>query len=273
MKKISKKRSNGFCMCFHPDDMERGFAVGPGEEQSERVNPFLSPAVHMCSDDVDKDFTVGSFGRKCKLGRRSFSRYVKAVFFETSLMMKMRNKKFGEKLQRSHNSVKSKPKKVSHPKSMEKSCEDNPSTRSSTFASCLCTTSTTNSSSSSSLLSSLASSKCSSSSSLSLPEKLENNMQGNVGKGCYGYNVSMCLLLVTLFVLVFWGKLCAIFCTSTWLFLATCWSIKLSPSSSGNYAVEHFPEIDTDKFYKKKVIMEGLLERNHSSIPQPLLKQ
>lgn len=44
--------------------------------------------VNMMSSDVkDKDdIGVGPFGRKAKLGRRSFSRYVKAVFFETSLV-------------------------------------------------------------------------------------------------------------------------------------------------------------------------------------------
>ncbi|XWS51993.1 hypothetical protein CRYUN_Cryun11dG0029400 [Craigia yunnanensis] len=248
-------------MCFDPDGLE----VGEGERW-EGVEPVVSSTVNMISDDKDND-VVGSSSRKNKLGRRSFSRYVKAVLFDTSLMKKMRNQKLGKELYRTNNSDKSKPKNIFNSESLNNislmnnntSCtEDNHSTTSSTFSSSLWTTSVTTSSSSSTMAS-----RCS-----SLSESVENSMQVKVGnygngKGCNGFNVGICSFVISLFVLVIWGKVCAIFCTSTWLFFGYQWStIKLVPSE--NITVDrHFPEIDTE-LYKKKVIMEGLLERNHN---------
>lgn len=45
------------------------------------------------------------------------------------------------------------------------------------------------------------------------------------GRGCYDPNVGLCFILISLLILILWGKLCAIFCTSTWLFLGARWNI------------------------------------------------
>ncbi|XP_022717966.1 uncharacterized protein LOC111276488 [Durio zibethinus] len=228
----------------------------------------------MSPDDKDND-VMGSCGRKNKHGRRSFSRYVKALFFETSLMKKMRSKKLGQKLNRNYTNLKySKPisKSTNDSPSMNEDNHSKRSTSSSAFSPCLCTTSTMNSTSTTATTSRCSSSSVSSNSRLSLSETMENNKQGKVGNG-NGFNVGICLFLISLLVLVIWGKVCAIFCTSTWLFFACRWS-KFKPVPSENITVDHhFPEIDTE-LHKKKVIMEGLLERNHTQKSKsfPLLK-
>lgn len=80
------------------------------------------------------------------------------------------------------------------------------------------------------------------------------------GKGCLGSNVGLSLLVISLLILIFWGKICAIFCTSTWLFLIPQWSAKPRRSEKvGDLS----PDVYSD-LYKKKVVLEGFLERNRS---------
>ncbi|XP_024034236.1 uncharacterized protein LOC18054329 [Citrus clementina] len=54
------------------------------------------------------------------------------------------------------------------------------------------------------------------------------------GRGCYDSYVGFCLILISLLILIVWGKLCAIFCTSTWLFLGARWN-------TGNQSSENMP--------------------------------
>lgn len=54
------------------------------------------------------------------------------------------------------------------------------------------------------------------------------------GRGCYDSYVGFCLILISLLILIVWGKLCAIFCTSTWLFLGARWN-------SDNQSSENMP--------------------------------
>ncbi|XVF78032.1 hypothetical protein PTKIN_Ptkin14bG0095700 [Pterospermum kingtungense] len=230
----------------------------------------------MSSDIKDKDIGVAPFGRKTKLSRRSFTRYVKAILFETSLVKKLRNKKLGQKLYRTCTNDKySKPKSKSRdniPVMNGYTCgeDNNHSTRISTiFPHCSCTTSSTTNSSSSTTTAATTS-RCSSSSISwdSRPETLEYYVPRKVGngnqKGCNGSDYTICLLLVSLLVLVIWGKVCAIFCTTTWLFFA--WrgssTVKHVPSEKTAVDDHHF-QTDTE-LCKKKVIMEGLLERDRS---------
>lgn len=72
--------------------------------------------------------------------------------------------------------------------------------------------------------------------------------------------INYCLIFISLLVLVLWGKVCAIVCTSTWLYFVPHW----------NHDKKIMPENVTDsskfdsKEYKKKIVIEGLLERDHS---------
>lgn len=82
-------------------------------------------------------------------------------------------------------------------------------------------------------------------------------------RGLYGSVVGMSVLVVTLVMLIFWGRLCAILCTSAWLYFIPRFS------HSGDVNDDDGPktklgDVDLDsEVYKKKVIMEGLLGRNH----------
>lgn len=86
----------------------------------------------------------------------------------------------------------------------------------------------------------------------SLETKKKQDMeQDNNGKGYHSSNTGLLLLLVTLLVLVFWGKVYAILCTSTWLFFVpNCNSGKRLQRIKANSHSMDFEE------YKKKIVMD-----------------
>ncbi|XP_057748585.1 uncharacterized protein LOC130967649 isoform X1 [Arachis stenosperma] len=70
-------------------------------------------------------------------------------------------------------------------------------------------------------------------------------------------------VIVTLVILLLWGRLCAIVCTSTWLYFVH----RFRLVQENDVVVESSKELDLDSnLYKKKVVLEGLLERNHSCV-------
>ncbi|KAI3728558.1 hypothetical protein L6452_17196 [Arctium lappa] len=81
--------------------------------------------------------------------------------------------------------------------------------------------------------------------------------------------IGMSIILVTLVIMMLWGKLCAILCTSAWFFIAP----RLGAAAAGERsavvtAEKRLPEsgniLDLESVeYKKKVVLEGLLQRNH----------
>ncbi|XP_047150790.1 uncharacterized protein At5g23160-like [Vigna umbellata] len=74
----------------------------------------------------------------------------------------------------------------------------------------------------------------------------------------------MSVVVVTLVIMIFWGRLCAILCTSVWLYCAPRWGKIGGVNDDGNSKTTPSNEVDLDsEEYKKKVIMEGLLGRNH----------
>ncbi|KAF8398716.1 hypothetical protein HHK36_014573 [Tetracentron sinense] len=72
--------------------------------------------------------------------------------------------------------------------------------------------------------------------------------------------VGMSILIVTLGIMLLWGKLCAIVCSSAWFYfmgrLVNFKEIADNRSASTDSGLN-------SESYKKKVILEGLLERNH----------
>lgn len=79
-------------------------------------------------------------------------------------------------------------------------------------------------------------------------------------------NIGLSLIALSLFVLIVWGKVCAILCTSTWLLLMSArfkerGVVKISSKRDDQLRGEN---VDRGE-YKKRVIMEGLLDRNRSS--------
>ncbi|XP_057445259.1 uncharacterized protein At5g23160 [Lotus japonicus] len=78
----------------------------------------------------------------------------------------------------------------------------------------------------------------------------------------YDALVAMSVLGVTLVIMIFWGRLCAILCTSAWLYFIP----RFRNTTTVNDVVHDTRSNDVDldsEVYKKKVIMEGLLGRNH----------
>ncbi|XP_008226726.1 PREDICTED: uncharacterized protein LOC103326293 [Prunus mume] len=78
------------------------------------------------------------------------------------------------------------------------------------------------------------------------------NMERNKTRGCYKAITSLCFLLMSLLGLIFYGKMCAILCTSLWLFSVPLWT-GVGDSS-------------TNKVDKKKFILGGLLPRHTPTI-------
>lgn len=104
-------------------------------------------------------------------------------------------------------------------------------------------------------LSALATSSSASSASDSLCTKCSSliSITNPNERDYYESNCGLFLMLISLLVLIFWGRVCAIFCTSTWLFLMPRWTIK------NNRIDELSPE------RKRKIVMEGLLSRQRRS--------
>lgn len=74
-----------------------------------------------------------------------------------------------------------------------------------------------------------------------------------------GYDSSDCglvLLLLSLLTLVFWGKICAIFCISTWLFLMPRWM----PAKKLTWT-----ETNSSEGCTKRIVRERLLGRDRGS--------
>ncbi|KAK9048160.1 hypothetical protein SSX86_032878 [Deinandra increscens subsp. villosa] len=85
------------------------------------------------------------------------------------------------------------------------------------------------------------------------------------GEFDFDSRIGMSVILVILFMVVLWGKLFAILCTSAWLFIAPRLvaagghsgdKLKLPPESGDNLDLESVE-------YKKKVVLEGFLQRNY----------
>ncbi|KAI3812326.1 hypothetical protein L1987_17033 [Smallanthus sonchifolius] len=82
--------------------------------------------------------------------------------------------------------------------------------------------------------------------------------------------IGMSIILVILVILVLWGKLCAILCTSSWFFIAprlVAAGQRSAVDSADKPPPESHNSLDLESVeYKKKVILEGLLQRNHRNI-------
>lgn len=210
-------------------------------------------------------------GRKEK-SRRRFSRALKAVLFDILLVKKMGSKKYRINSFGSNSNLSTKSEKISK-SAREKllDAEDMLRTNSSRSSSIFSYT-TTNGSGSSSCASSIASNSRSVSqrngsfrtNSMELKQVVQQKHipipTKKVSRGVFGSNTGLSLLLLSLLVLIFWGKVCAILCTSTWLFF-----MPPGQSKGGDLAVNMVGMLDVDSDeYKKRIILEGLLERNRS---------
>nr|KYP69464.1 Uncharacterized protein At5g23160 family [Cajanus cajan] len=83
-------------------------------------------------------------------------------------------------------------------------------------------------------------------------------------RSSYDPVVGMSVLVVTLVIIIFWGRLCAILCTSLWLYCTPRFrNIGAVNDDDRPHTTKSNDGYFDSEEYKKKVIMEGLLERNH----------
>ncbi|RDY08628.1 hypothetical protein CR513_07112, partial [Mucuna pruriens] len=85
-------------------------------------------------------------------------------------------------------------------------------------------------------------------------------------RSSYDPVVGMSVLVVTLVIMIFWGRLCAILCTSLCLYCTPRFRKIAAENDDGDPQTTKSNDVDLDldsEEYKKKVIMEGLLGRNH----------
>lgn len=86
--------------------------------------------------------------------------------------------------------------------------------------------------------------------------------------GWYDPIVGMSVLVVTLVIMVFWGRFCAILCTSAWLYFIPRFRkrgvVNVNDEEEAKTKLKTDVDLDLDsEEYKKRVIMEGLLGRNN----------
>ncbi|KAE9456435.1 hypothetical protein C3L33_11647, partial [Rhododendron williamsianum] len=290
MGSVKNRVRNKLFKCFRPAAMDEDptkpdatdgsgnsvfTCISSGEGKSRKISNSLS-------GEKGKVYSEGggAGGDRSNKERshRSFSAAVKAVLFDASLTNKpLRNSK-ARRISNSSNinmssEISQKVSKSSHdhekPSKRDSSAagdwKTNYSYWSSSLDSSFPTTFSTDHSLSSSRLSSLALDSTPWSESFragSVESKQINRFISTDDVREYRrVDIGLCMFLVSFSVLIFWGRVCAIFCTSM-LFLLFDGPNKRIDSARCHIEL---PEIGSEE-HKKKVIMEGLLERNHSRL-------
>ncbi|KAK9275606.1 hypothetical protein L1049_022873 [Liquidambar formosana] len=99
--------------------------------------------------------------------------------------------------------------------------------------------------------------------SASMVKKSDGKNVAQVGK--LDPMVGMSIIMVTLIIMLLWGRLCAILCTSAWFyFIPRIWASVKSNGTTQNKSNSDDVDINSEE-YKKKVVLDGFLERNHRS--------
>ncbi|KAL0443472.1 UNVERIFIED_CONTAM: hypothetical protein Slati_2069900 [Sesamum latifolium] len=191
-----------------------------------------------------------------KTAHHGFSGSLKSVLLRTPLVRKFRSKRYRRDSCRSSSSPSSKTKKQTsptHKKSSYKGFSDD--SQSSLFSSTPTTSASSITSDSSS------GSERINKGPASVDSRPTRTNTKRVGSKC-SYNIAagMFVLLVCLVGLIFWGKVFAtVTCIVTWLFFApSC------ESQGGGWSVNG--SVVESEEYKKRVIMEGFLQRNRRKV-------
>ncbi|XP_057972512.1 uncharacterized protein LOC131160671 [Malania oleifera] len=269
-------RTNRFLLCFRPVVMDPS-SVHPGAPPDDAVSSgepvfayfsvgnkdraVLPTIISALSDDG------GETGRRKKSADRKFSRIVKAVLFEKSLVKKLRNRKSQQNSSRSNGSLSSKFHRVFNSFSERTAHQQHPSENDDQRVHSKSSSLPLNSSPTA-----IPTPTCSSSPStppsdsrpFTEPKRTHRShsiqsrhRHSSCEEGSRNDSTSaLFLLAVSLLVLVCWGKICAIVCTSTWLFFVP---RRRDLPENG----KETPVVDSVE-YKKRVIMEGLLERTRN---------
>ncbi|KAF8391435.1 hypothetical protein HHK36_023740 [Tetracentron sinense] len=235
---------NKFLHCFRPIAME-----GPNRPifTCIAVEKLMIPAIlpSLSEKETSKVSERETPGRRPKRNaRRLFSRIRKALMFKTSLTRKVRNRKGKQDSDWSESSLMAKSENISDVTddklvrqklkidSMVSSLSSSTLISSSSFSSSGSSSSTVSTSpiSESENFVSLSDRKESFRSNSLGPKQSKTNLQDPRRKtkekatGNYSSNAGLYLLLISLSILIFWGRICAIVCTSTCLYFAPRWN-------------------------------------------------
>ncbi|XP_028807602.1 uncharacterized protein DDB_G0271670-like [Neltuma alba] len=250
-----------FCLCFKP---------------VSSVDDDLEPATFstIFSSALMADCREGTHGwrrsskKKVDDNDTCFWQILKKAFNDTALMKKIKTRKAASKSKISRSS------NMKFEKNPKQECKNSrsslESSNSSLFTRSSLSSSANSSSSSQTLGSSSSSSPTSSTTTISVTTvkrredpKLRDKKKGTTNPDDDNRTKALCYILVTsLLVLILWGKVFAIICISFWLYLLPRRSELSEPPGPVKKEEEDFDTVE----YKKKVIMEGLLDRNRSRL-------
>ncbi|XP_054813883.1 uncharacterized protein LOC129314466 [Prosopis cineraria] len=250
------------CLCFKPVSSVDDDAFEPAT-----FSTFFSSALL-----VDCREGTGGWRRSSKKkgddDDTCFWQILKKALNDTTLMKKIQRRKAASKskISRSSRSMKLEQKIDKNSKQECKSSRISLESSNSSLFTRSSLSSSTNSSSSSQTPGTSSSPSFTASLGSTTVKRRENSKVKDKEKGTDPNNnrtEALCIILITsLLILILWGKVFAIICVSFWLYLLPRRSEQNSPPGQGYKEEEEFDTVE----YKKKVIMEGLLERNRSRL-------
>lgn len=274
--KTVRSKGNNLCMCFRPvgvlepdgsgrdGDPVLAYIAVQRKKESVAVFPKASPAndtVAVPSEEKEEDF------REKKIsGSRRLSDVLKAVLFEVSLARKIKKARSNKKTPSKFLSENARYNYHNSTNKDDFEFDFDFGKRISHSVSALATSSSTlSAANSNSLCPSCSSSSVTkttpSRSTWTRSRKTHENVHHQ-----YSQNDSVLLLmLISLLVLVFWGKICAIFFTSTWFFF-------ILRGIKYHDRIESPPPAENSSEFKRKIVMEGLLARERGNYRRPILE-
>lgn len=97
-----------------------------------------------------------------------------------------------------------------------------------------------------------------------LPHQKKEKPAAAVGGG-FDSMLGAVIIMVTLVVMIIWGKIWAILCTAAWFYFIPRFRAKLDESYAIKFKNGESNRVDLDSWeYKKKVVLQGLLDRNQT---------
>ncbi|XP_059633367.1 uncharacterized protein At5g23160-like [Cornus florida] len=90
-------------------------------------------------------------------------------------------------------------------------------------------------------------------------ERKHRHRESDTLAGKFDQVVGMSIIMVTLIIMLVWGRFCAILCTCAWFYVIPSLRIRAESRKEPNIGGS---DLNSEE-YKKKVVLEGFLERNH----------
>ncbi|KAG2682059.1 hypothetical protein I3760_11G172900 [Carya illinoinensis] len=285
-KSESMNKKNRLFQCFRPVSMDGSLKtvcrtdgrpddpiftrMAAGDKEGMEFRRISPPILAL--DRAHKE-EEGSGDRRKKDGNGRLSRMLKTVFTANSLAKKNKKRKLGRGSFRSESNISASSIAMSDSldeNSMHKPklFDDNNIRADSNVSSSLrCSSALTSTSFDSSRSSSCTTSDTRSSSQRS--KSFGPNAAESKQRGQDSVQTALCLLLISLVVLIFCGKICSILFTSTW-FILTRWSarheyLNLEDGAESLKIVSNL-ELESEECNKNKFVVEGPLRRNRARL-------